>query len=456
MKPSSKKKARRGPREKHENIPHEMETKDNQEPEEQEADAEGGEEKENEEEEERGEEESENGQTLSGEYYEVESIRKKKKRKGQVYYFVKWRGWPDSSNTWEPYDNVKSCAEILKEFEESYASMSRPGRKAKRKSGGPFSHQKRKRVSLSSADEAAQAEVEAEVDTEAEAEPKAKQGKTSSGNQMPNSVDAQPQAPEECHPPKEDEAQIAAVEEKKNSQFKLPENGAGKNGEEADQNVFAGKSIEEERNQNNQDPKEDERISGNELKEGTHPEDTVGHEEGRPVEDSKSDQKVTVNDSKQSQVTQFTGAKKRKSGFVRRVKQAPESNEHELEHKEEKSNSQQAQETLSGTGNLRVQGEGVVGNGQEMKDQKHLAVGSSINSLSTNSPDNCLTPGITQILKAISYNTTALNNKQEVHVVFKARRADGQEVVVDNKFLRTNYPSLLIDFYEQHLRYNSA
>ncbi|KAH9302435.1 hypothetical protein KI387_014018, partial [Taxus chinensis] len=51
------------------------------------------------------------------EFYEVEAIHKKRIRKGKVEYFVKWKGWPESTNTWEPYRNVKTCIDIIQEFE---------------------------------------------------------------------------------------------------------------------------------------------------------------------------------------------------------------------------------------------------------------------------------------------------------------------------------------------------
>ncbi|MQL98027.1 hypothetical protein Taro_030719 [Colocasia esculenta] len=34
--------------------------------------------------------------------------------------------------------------------------------------------------------------------------------------------------------------------------------------------------------------------------------------------------------------------------------------------------------------------------------------------------------------------------------------SDGQEVQVDNEFLKANHPMMLIDFYEQHLRFGSS
>ena len=40
--------------------------------------------------------------------YRVEKILKTKKVKGQKYYLIKWRGYPDSFNSWEPESNVIS------------------------------------------------------------------------------------------------------------------------------------------------------------------------------------------------------------------------------------------------------------------------------------------------------------------------------------------------------------
>ncbi|PKU73067.1 probable chromo domain-containing protein LHP1 [Dendrobium catenatum] len=64
-------------------------------------------------------------------FYEIEDIRKKRMRKGEVQYLIKWRGWPETANTWEPIENLKSCADFIEVFEER--SQSR-GRKKRRKS----------------------------------------------------------------------------------------------------------------------------------------------------------------------------------------------------------------------------------------------------------------------------------------------------------------------------------
>lgn len=47
--------------------------------------------------------------------FEVEYLCDYKKIRDQEYYLVKWRGYPESENTWEPRQNLK-CVRILKQF----------------------------------------------------------------------------------------------------------------------------------------------------------------------------------------------------------------------------------------------------------------------------------------------------------------------------------------------------
>ncbi|XP_031496566.1 uncharacterized protein LOC116261824 isoform X2 [Nymphaea colorata] len=51
-------------------------------------------------------------------FYEIEDVRKKRTRKGQVQYLIKWRGWLETANTWEPEENLQSCRDILEAYEE--------------------------------------------------------------------------------------------------------------------------------------------------------------------------------------------------------------------------------------------------------------------------------------------------------------------------------------------------
>ncbi|XP_022980306.1 chromo domain protein LHP1-like isoform X1 [Cucurbita maxima] len=61
---------------------------------------------------------------------------------------------------------------------------------------------------------------------------------------------------------------------------------------------------------------------------------------------------------------------------------------------------------------------------------------------------------ITRIIKPVGYSVSVSNGIPDVTVTFLVLRCDGKEVTVSNKFLKTNNPPLLINFYEQHLRYN--
>ncbi|XP_047375976.1 histone-lysine N-methyltransferase SUV39H2 isoform X3 [Sciurus carolinensis] len=47
--------------------------------------------------------------------YEVEYLCDYKVVKDMKYYLVKWKGWPDSTNTWEPLQNLK-CPLLLQQF----------------------------------------------------------------------------------------------------------------------------------------------------------------------------------------------------------------------------------------------------------------------------------------------------------------------------------------------------
>ncbi|XP_022653781.1 chromobox protein homolog 1-like isoform X2 [Varroa jacobsoni] len=59
----------------------------------------------------------------------VENILEKKIKCNKVYYLLKWKGYPDSDNTWEPADNLEDCRDLIRDFEE----------KLKRKSKGLLS-----------------------------------------------------------------------------------------------------------------------------------------------------------------------------------------------------------------------------------------------------------------------------------------------------------------------------
>uniref|UniRef100_T1IM10 Chromo domain-containing protein n=1 Tax=Strigamia maritima TaxID=126957 RepID=T1IM10_STRMM len=61
--------------------------------------------------------------TMVGErVFAAECIQKKRIRKGQVEYFVKWKGWSPKYNTWEPEENILD-ARLLEAFEASQREL---------------------------------------------------------------------------------------------------------------------------------------------------------------------------------------------------------------------------------------------------------------------------------------------------------------------------------------------
>ena len=50
-------------------------------------------------------------------YYPVENILAYRKNKNVDEYLIKWEGYDESYNSWEPKKNLK-CPELLKQFEE--------------------------------------------------------------------------------------------------------------------------------------------------------------------------------------------------------------------------------------------------------------------------------------------------------------------------------------------------
>ncbi|XP_040452106.1 histone-lysine N-methyltransferase SUV39H2 isoform X3 [Falco naumanni] len=70
--------------------------------------------------------------------YEVEYLCDYKVEEGTEYYLVKWKGWPESSNTWEPQKNLK-CPVLLQNFlsdKNEYLSRVREGKGLKVRNHG--------------------------------------------------------------------------------------------------------------------------------------------------------------------------------------------------------------------------------------------------------------------------------------------------------------------------------
>ena len=49
-------------------------------------------------------------------YFEVEKVYGIKRTLGNIFYKVKWKGYPLSEATWEPRDHLVNCENLISEF----------------------------------------------------------------------------------------------------------------------------------------------------------------------------------------------------------------------------------------------------------------------------------------------------------------------------------------------------
>jgi hypothetical protein len=53
------------------------------------------------------------------EEFQVEKIIRSEMRGGKLLYYIKWKGYSDAENTWEPESNLVNCPELLQDFKAS-------------------------------------------------------------------------------------------------------------------------------------------------------------------------------------------------------------------------------------------------------------------------------------------------------------------------------------------------
>merc|ERR1712228_111644 len=76
------------------------------------------------------------------EEYTVEKILDKRIRGGKTEYLIKWEGYPDSENTWEPEDNL-DCPDLISAFEEK-SKQKKEEKKRKKDTESPAQKKKSK------------------------------------------------------------------------------------------------------------------------------------------------------------------------------------------------------------------------------------------------------------------------------------------------------------------------
>ncbi|MED6115096.1 La ribonucleoprotein, partial [Stylosanthes scabra] len=305
-----------------------------------------------------------NPPNLDDGFYEIEAIRRKRMRKGQLQYLIKWRGWPETANTWEPLDNLQSVPEVIDAFEDCLRS----GKQRRRKRKHVDHHtQPKKRHHRSATSYTLRRFPTPTTDHHSQPEP-------------------EPLAdPPLADPPAHPQTVIFADELVTNTDgsILIELRATSNNGVDAD-NLAPHVQLAKTSTEN------------------SHP---------------AGDLKVNSMDPPQSD--RCRGAKRRKSGSVKRFKCPSELVD------------TQKSISLFGTGRAGMS-----------RDAGNNSRGRNVNG-----------GNIVKIIKPIGYSASLSGNTQDILVTFIAVRCDGAEILVDNKYLKEHNPLLLINYYEQHLRY---
>lgn len=383
--------------------------------------------------------------SLGDGFYEIEAIRRKRYRKGKLEYFVKWLGWGEHANTWEPPDNLVGVPEIIEAFEKGCKTPKQPKQqKRKRKHAGPQT-QVKKRVERSATPYSLRClKTSTANNNHAQAAANNHSAPASLSEQLPY-IPNTPAFPQT----------VLFADEVEN-------NGEGSSltkENHANDNKTA--NPPEEVPQNNEEKEYDPKLS--ELKATTSngidadkPEDATTNGNGAgnlamqfqeamvpPGETGMNDQPMVV--STEGNVVSTEGnevsTEPVQSGSGR-----PRGRPRKSLAKKFKIDS-----CADKPGNTQIPNSAPV-------DTAELAqTGVTDNATaSSNTATESVKPAgdIVKIIKPVGYTPAAASTTQDVLVTFEAIRSDGSEVVVDNNHLKTYHPILLIDYYEQHLRYN--
>ncbi|KAJ8442538.1 hypothetical protein Cgig2_026480 [Carnegiea gigantea] len=326
-----------------------------------------------------------NGESGSHEQQEEEETGKRQAVKRKK--LADGHGYPESANTWEPIGNLHMCRDIVEAFEESLSSGKK---KSSRRRKRIFTQEKRKMQNSYGVSKTKRVPVKMTLGNEAHDSATLNDNSSLQAGTVEDTVEHSEGIKRSKAPTRVDcsDTETVALHVDSNAKKHVPQLSA--------QNAN-GRTSDEHFQQLNP-------VGG----------------------DNSANCQSKVNGVEGGLCNQFKGAKRRKSGSVRRV-------------------------TLEATAlDVGDSGNTILQSSCDRAEQ----LGKPDNHCKRKIDSPRSSAVITRLIKPISYSTSVTNNIQDVSVTFVAMRSDGKEVMVDNKFLRANNPHLLIDFYEQHLRYN--
>ncbi|PWA49645.1 chromo domain protein LHP1 [Artemisia annua] len=365
------------------------------------------------------EEEEEERPKLAEGFFEIESVRKKRSRKGKLQYLIKWRGWPETANTWEPFENLMSCSDIIDAFEERLKS----GRK------GSSKKQKRKLEVVSQAPPAKKKKKHHQQQQQQQQQQE--RGSPAATYDVPpvkvKLIEEPLSHPSGNGPTSSKWAESSAKGTGTVRKLKrLSDNGSSvvsRQIEEAIESEELNVKLSQLKGASSTDK---EKIDELDVR--------IQDRSGEGI--SPSNGVSNVNGQNSVWVCRSGGAKRRKSGAVKRFKQ----------------DSQPVVTNHTPDAIDRIaSANGVV---LEPGIQNFDQVGNCFGSVNTVDTSRSMY-AITKIIKPIEYSISKLNDLRDILVTFLVLRSDGKEIMVDNRYLKANYPLLLINFYEQHIQYAS-